>query len=232
MTAAVGLSDEELVIRQKLKDDLPHYAAKCLKIRPKKGGLIPFKLNRVQQHIHERLQRQARNTGKVRALISKARQPGCSTYVEGRFYWKVTHRKGVRAFILTHKQEATDNLFSMTERFHSHCPPLVKPHTGKTNAKELIFDHLDSGYKVGTAGTEAVGRSETIQYFHGSEVAYWRNADEHMSGAMQAVPNEPGTEVILESTANGLGGLFYSMCKAAERGDSEYQLIFLPWQGG
>ena len=48
MTAAVGLGDEELVIRQKLKDDFPHYASRCLKIRPKKGGLIPFKLNQVQ----------------------------------------------------------------------------------------------------------------------------------------------------------------------------------------
>ncbi len=45
----------------------------------------------------------------------------------------------------------------------------------------------------------------------------------------EAVPEEPGTEIILESTANGLGGLFYSMCKAAERGDSGYQVIFLPW---
>ncbi len=73
----------------------------------------------------------------------------------------------------------------------------------------MVFDALDSGYRVGTAGTEGVGRSETIQYFHGSEVAYWKNADSHMSGILQAVPEEDGTEIILESTANGIGGLFY-----------------------
>ncbi len=165
----------------------------------------------------------------MRALILKARQPGCSTYVEGRYYWKVTQRRGVRAFILTHKQDATDNLFGMVERFHLNCPAPVRPQTGKSNAKELAFPLLDSGYKVGTAGTEGVGRSDTIQYFHGSEVAYWKNADSHMGGVLQAVPDEPGTEIILESTADGLGGLFYSMCKAAERGDSGYILIFLPW---
>ena len=151
---------KELAIRQRLKDEFLHYAARCLKIRPKKGGLIFFELNHVQQHIHERLQNQMKKTGKVRALILKARQPGCSTYVEGRFYWRVTHRSGVVAYILTHKQEATDNLFDMAARFHEHCPDLVKPHTGKSNAKELAFDRLDSGYKVGTAGTEGVGRSE------------------------------------------------------------------------
>lgn len=224
-----NLDDRERAIRRRLKSDFPHYASKCLKIRPKTGGLVPLNLNVVQRHIHERLEHQLGKTGKVRALILKARQPGCSTYVEGRYYWRVTHREGVRAFILTHKQDATDNLFDMTERFHKNCPEPVRPHTGKSNTKELAFDLLDSGYKVGTAGTAGVGRSDTVQFFHGSEVAYWMNADDHMAGILQAVPNEAGTEIILESTANGLGGLFYSMCKAAERGDSEYQVIFLPW---
>ena len=224
-----GLPEREKAILQRLKGDFPHYAEKCLKIRPKKGEIIAFKLNRVQREIHDRLERQLAETGKVRALILKARQPGCSTYVEGRYYWKVTQRRGVRAFILTHKQDATDNLFGMVERFHVNCPTVVQPQTGKSNAKELAFPLLDSGYKVGTAGTEGVGRSETIQFFHGSEVAFWKQADAHMSGVLQAVPDLDGTEVILESTANGNAGLFYSMCKAAERGEGGYQVIFIPW---
>ena len=40
---------KELAIRQRLKDEFLHYAARCLKIRPKKGGLIFFELNHVQQ---------------------------------------------------------------------------------------------------------------------------------------------------------------------------------------
>ena len=84
-----GLSDQETAIRQRLKGNFPHYAAKCLKIRPKKGGLIPLDLNRVQEFIHNKSEQQTKKTGKVRALILKARQPGCSTYVEGRFYWRV-----------------------------------------------------------------------------------------------------------------------------------------------
>ncbi len=214
---------------QRLKDDFLHYAPKCLKIRPKAGGLIPLELNRVQRIIHDRLEQQLAQTGRVRALILKMRQPGCSTLVEGRFFWKVTQRHGVRAFILTHTQDATDNLFGMVERFNDYCAAPVRPQVGRSNAKELVFPLLDSGYRVGTAGAVGVGRSETIQYFHGSEVAYWKDAGDHMAGVLQAVPEEPDTEIILESTAKGLGGLFYTMCKAAERGESEYQLIFLAW---
>lgn len=159
----------------------------------------------------------------------KGRQVGISTYIAGRFYWRVTHRKGVRAFILTHLDTASDNLFGMAKRLHENCPDLVRPHTGKSNAKELSFDLLDSGYKVATAGTAEVGRSETIQFFHGSEVAFWPNAQQHVAGIKQAIADAPGTEDIRESTANGIGNAFHADWKAAERGDSDYEPIFIPW---
>ena len=81
------LSDREKAIRQRLKDDFPHYAERCLKIRPKAGGVVPFMLNDVQRAIHDKMEAQLAETGRVRALILKARQPGCSTYIEGRSYW-------------------------------------------------------------------------------------------------------------------------------------------------
>jgi len=189
----------------------------------------PFRLNHAQKYLHAAIEQQLAECGRVRALILKGRQQGCSTYTEGRFYWKVSHRRGARAFILTHLDDATNNLFDMTKRYHEHCPQLVKPSTRASNARELVFDALDSSYKVGTAGSKGVGRSDTIQYFHGSEVAYWPHAELHMQGALQAVPNEPGTEIILESTSAGASGLFYELCKSAMAGEGPYKLIFIPW---
>jgi hypothetical protein len=223
------MTPREREIRQRLKDDFEHYAPKCLKIRTKEGGVEEFALNKAQRYLHERLEEQRQRIGKVRAIILKGRQQGCSTYVSGRFYHRVTHTKGFRVFILTHEQEATDNLFGMVDRYHDNCPALVKPHTGASNAKELSFDVLDSGYKVGTAGTKGVGRSQTIQLFHGSEVAFWPNAETHAAGVLQAIADAPGTEVILESTANGLGNYFHQQWQAAESGASEFQAIFIPW---
>lgn len=224
-----SLDDRERTIRLALKNDFAHYAAKCLRIRPKEGPTVPFILNRSQRRLHDALERQKAKTGRVRALVLKGRQQGVSTYIGGRFYHICTHAKGYRVFILTHEQEATDNLFDMANRFHENCPELVRPITGKANAKELSFDLLDSGYKVGTAGTKAVGRSQTIQLFHGSEMAFWPHAETHMAGAIQAVPDVPGTEIILESTANGVGNLFHQRWQKAEAGETEYSPIFLPW---
>lgn len=224
-----SLSDVEIDVRTKLRDNLLHYASRCLKIRAKDGSIIPFAANAAQIYLHERLEGQKRRTGKVRALVLKGRQQGVSTYLGARFYHQATHRKGARVFILTHEQAATDNLFGMVERYHDHCPSLVKPSTGASNAKELFFDRLESGYAVGTAGTKAVGRSQTIQIFHGSEVAFWPNASTHFTGVVQAIPDLPGTEIVLESTANGVGGEFHERWQQAEAGQGDYEAIFIPW---
>lgn len=223
------LSSDELAVFQRLKDDFPHYASKCLKIRTKSGEVVELTLNKAQRYVHERLERQRAETGKVRALVLKARQQGFSTYIGGRFYWRVTHRRGAECFILTHEQAATDNLFKMVSRYHEHCPDLVKPTTGAANAKELSFPKLESGYAVATAGTKAVGRSRTVQYFHGSEAAFWPNAGEHFAGVVQAIPDLPETEVILESTANGVGNEFHQRWQQAEAGVGDYIAIFVPW---
>lgn len=223
------LDSSEQQIFQRLKDDFEHYAPRCLSIRTKSGQIKPLEFNRAQRYIHERLEAQREALGKIRALILKGRQQGCSTYVGGRFYHRTTHSSGVRSFILTHEDAATQNLFEMVNRYHDHCDPLLRPSTGAANAKELFFDVLDSGYKVGTAGTKGVGRSSTLQLFHGSEVAFWPHADTHAAGVLQAVPDEHGTEVILESTANGIGNFFHQKWRDAEKGIGDFIAIFVPW---
>lgn len=220
---------KELEWRWRLSDDYELYSRHFLKIRTKSGAIRPFVFNDAQTYLHGRLEEQREETGKVRALILKGRQQGCSTYVGGRFYHKTSHFKGIRTFILTHEQEATQNLFDIVDRYHTYMHKDLRPSVGASNRKELLFDQLDSGYRVGTAGSKGVGRSSTIQLFHGSEVAFWPHAETHASGILQAVPDKEGTEVILESTANGIGNFYYKAWKQASTRQSEYIAIFIPW---
>lgn len=220
-----------LIPEEKLETlrDFRKFAAKFLMIRSKGGAKDLFRFNRAQLYLHERLQRQKDETGKVRAVILKGRQMGCSTYIQGRFFHQVITKRGKKAFILTHDKEATNNLFGMAKRFNDDIEDGLIPAANTDNAKELYFKEFDSGYSIGTAGNKAVGRSQTIQLFHGSEVAFWAFAEEHSKGILQAISNEPGTEIILESTANGIGNYFHSRWQNAMHEDSDYQAIFLPW---
>ena len=222
--------DQRNAIRVRLRTDFEAFAHRILRIRPKQGGAaVPFMLNQAQRFIHEKVSIQEQSTGKVRAIILKGRQQGASTYTEGRFYWRISHRKGVKGYILTHEQKATDNLFGMVERYWSEAPADYRPHLGASNAKELVFDLLDSRYEVATAGSKDTGRSGTAQYLHGSEVGFWQQAAQHLAGIGQVVPDERGTEIILESTANGTANVFHELWTMAAKGKSEYLPIFVPW---
>jgi hypothetical protein len=209
--------------------DLEHFSREHLRIRTKQGAILPLRFNRAQHYIHDQIEAQKAARGRVRALILKGRQQGCSTYVAARFYHRCGRNTGMRVFILTHEEQATKNLFEMVERYHDNCSEALRPSTGAANAKELYFDQLDSGYKVGTAGTKGVGRSSTVQLFHGSEVAFWPFADTHAAGILQAIPDQQGTECILESTANGIGNYYHQTWRDAEAGRNGYVAIFVPW---
>src|SRR3990167_3129328 len=221
---------QEKEIRQRLKDDFIFCARNFLFINTKTEGLKPLVLNKAQSFLHEKLEEQRRLTDKVRAVVLKGRQQGCSTYVEARFYHRIIHSFGMQAFILTHKSDATNHIYDIVKRYHDNCLAYLRPRADTKNAKELSFGGLNSGYKVGTAGSGGgVGRSLTVQYFHGSEVAFWEYTPELAKGIMQTIPDLPGTEIILESTANGVGNYFHEMWKYAEHPESDYQAIFLPW---
>jgi hypothetical protein len=210
-----------------LMADIPLHCDTCLRVLDKDGHLVPFVFNRAQRFIHARLEEQLQATGKVRALVLKGRQQGASTYIGGRFYCKTSTTPGRSAFIIAHEQKATDNLFRMVKRYHEHNP--FAPSTSATNAKELVFGRLDGGYKLATAGTKDVGRSNTAQLLHGSEFAFWENAELHLAGLGNTVADTPNTEIILESTANGVGNKFHTMWQDAEAGIGEYIAIFVPW---
>jgi len=213
----------------KLIEDDELYCSANLKIRTKDGEIVPFEWNDAQRLLHAKLEEQLQHSGWVRALVLKGRQQGCSTYVAARFYKRTSMRFGKRTMILTHLDAATQNLFGMAKTYYELSDPALQPAIKANSGNELSFAKLRSGYKVATAGSKNAGRSDTVQYLHGSEVAFWPNAQQIMAGLGQTVPLLPGSEVILETTANGLGNLFHQMWNLAVAGKSDFMPVFIPW---
>ena len=224
------LSAGALQVHQKLNDDFEYYAEQApLLIKDKEGNLVKLKLNLAQRYINGKLEEQLKRCGWVRALVLKGRQQGCSTLINGRFTWKVTRRPGFSAFVLSHEGDSTNKLFDMVRRYRDNIHPALQPALGKDNPREMTWPGINSDYSAATAKNDQAGRSRTAQLLHGSEVAYWEYAYEIQDGALKIVSLVPGTEIILESTANGPVGLFYEKCMKALNGIGDYILIFVPW---
>lgn len=213
----------------RLATDLEFFAAERLKIRPKAGNLAPFTFNPAQRELHRRLEEQRAKTGRVRAIVLKARQMGISTYVAARYYKATTALPGLRTQIIGHEKPASRNLFNLVKRFHENMPPEHRQSVGTSNAEELIFDSIDSGYMVSVATLEGSGRSSTAQFLHASEAAFWDSLQEQLAALVQTIPDLDGTEIILETTGNQFGDEFHQLWRRAEAGNSEFMAVFLPW---
>src|SRR5215471_19732545 len=159
----------------RLKTDLCYFAESSLKLRPKIGSIAPFVFNAAQLKLHQIIEEQKAKTGRVRVVVLKARQLGVSTYVAARLYHRTINNPGLRTLIVGHERRASSNLFDLVRRFHDNMPDDLRPSTGVSNATELVFDKLDSGYLVSVATGEGTGRSATAQLLHASECAFWES---------------------------------------------------------
>jgi hypothetical protein len=204
-------SKEKLLrLRKRLKDDFEFYCKHCVKIRTKEGTIVPLILNEVQQRFVKRIVAHSTTTGRVRFIVLKARQQGLSTVISAWQYFWVSQREAQKGLVMAHEAEATSTLFTMYQRTHDNMPEMMKQATKYSSKTELVFKELDSGLRVATAGGKGVARGETLQVIHLSEVAFWPTAfaQANFNGLVQAVPDKPGTAKFIESTANGMTGLF------------------------
>jgi hypothetical protein len=144
------------------------------------------------------------------------------------FYRATTARPGLKTIIIGLERRASSNLFQIVKRLHDGLPDDLRPSVGTSNAEELSFDRLDSGYLVSVATGEGAGRSATAQFLHASEAAFWPDLPVQMASLLQTIPDLDGTEIIIESTANGYNES-HSLWRKAEAGESEFMPIFLPW---
>jgi hypothetical protein len=229
VSQATDVLTDEFLIR--LRNDLGFYSAVSLRIRPKEltGTELPYlELNEAQRRLHAIVSKQRRETGRVRVIVLKARQEGVSTYVGARFFrgchlWPHRH-----ALILADDLERAGALHQIYQRFHQLLPPeLAMPTVSALRKKELALAN-GSQIAVETARDEEAGRATTLQFVHASEMALWPHADDTWVALMQAVPEE-GSEVIIESTAKGVGNAFHRQWLEAEAGESGFIPVFLPW---
>ena len=136
---------------------------------------------------------------------------------------------------MAHIEDATTNLFNMSNLFYQELPEKIKPKLKASNSKELIFDDkgstqgLKSKIKCMTAGGKGVGRSDTFQNLHISEYAFWPvDKKSTLAGLMQSVPYDTDTMVIIESTANGYDD-FKTRWDDAVSGKSDFYPLFCAW---
>ncbi len=169
------------------------------------------------------------NSGRpIRIIVLKGRQVGISTVTEALLFLWCFFFPGSNVLVMSKDRESSEGLFEMTKLYWDMWPFKTLFTTTRASTRRLSWAETLSNFRVESAKGKEVGRGGTFQAVHMSEVAFWENV-ELAGGLMNAIPNRHGTAVILESTANGVGGWFYDEWMKAVRGDSDFVPLFFPW---
>lgn len=168
----------------------------------------------------------------IRIVILKCRQWGGTTIVDAIMYALTSQRPNVNSMILSDDRAGASYILDMSQNFHhslvSHFPHLAEP-VKRSNKIELAFEYTKSNIFIDSAENRDAGQKYTLHNLHCSEVAKFHYTDELFKGLLPAVSKSPGSFVVLESTANGVGDYFYKIVKQAESRSGEWVLFFVSW---
>lgn len=212
--------------RERVRWDFPALAANGLVIVNKQGKRQFLHLKPEQIRFWEAVKSQRDANVPMRIMSLKARQIGVSTEVQGISIQRTTQFSDHHALTLAQEHGTAGELFDIGRRMYDFLPDEadIKPKiTGRRKQRLLEFDN-HSWYRADSAKEFESGRGLTIHTLHVSEVAFFPDAQRKLTGLLQAVPNEPGTFVCLESTANGQN-YFKDLWDA----ENDYIKFFSPW---
>ena len=210
-----------------LKADPVAWAAHTCTIRDKLKQLVKFQANGVQRDLLRRAKLQRKKQGTVRQYVLKARQAGITTWeqiLNLHAIWSIT---AVDALTIADKQERTEAIFEITTRAIRYFPKPLLPEMSTKRAKEINFVNLDAKFRTDTAGAADPARGLTLYRFHGSEFAHWAKPNETLASATPSMV--PGSEIVLETTANMYEDEAHVRWKETEEGQNSYEALFYPW---
>lgn len=207
------------------------YAEKFVRITTEDDPplVIPFRRNPVQQvYYGKKLSAPTpRATGK-RIIVLKSRRMGITTIEQALSYARCRTQRGSECITVAQTKPETEKIFKMVKRMHDDDPNKAKLNTDRKDA--LSYKLLRSTFTLSSAASTAVARGSTLSKVHGSEVAFWETNDQDTRNLIVALGEAARKgEMVLESTANGVGGFFYDTWKEAEEGKGIWSPIFLGW---
>lgn len=198
------------------------YIESLFSIVDKQSAAVPFIYNSVQEIVDSRIT--AVPGRKIINIIVKSRKQGCSSLVLAKFTSRCLRHKYRKAVTISHEQKSTERLLLRAKFFVDNLP--VKVPLSGDSRQELSFKETQSSFWIGTAGSKAFGRGDDITDLHISELDWYEYPDV-ITGLIEAVV--PGGTIVIETTGNGYGSKTHRMVERAQRGESDYNVIFVPW---
>ena len=227
----------------RLKYDFEFAAYMTMKIQDKETKtFIPLLLNEGQRILVGEYERQRLAGDPIRVLLVKARQWGGSTVTQCYMHWLQTYwYENWHSCIVALNQTQSVNVRTMYKNLIARrpkwCSHLSFRRFENTEVIRIVPER-GCRIQIGSAAKPEALRSFDFSMLHLSEVGLWKDtkevkADDMAQTLYSTVLNTPGTMIVMESTAKGIGNFFHKQylaaCENKKKKMGGLQPVFVAW---
>ena len=221
------------------KLDFYYFSRNYALIENWEGRISPFIPNLAQKIILAQMAEYEERGWALMFMLLKARQLGITTLAQillgqRSFFWK-----NVGAYTGSSEEKKSREMVGKLEFLWNQMPWWLRPRETVNKAGELLkYGDMNSSVNVQWGNQKGgIARGATPTIAHLSELSTFIEPEKLVDASLyRAMHENPFSMLLLESTANGIGGWWYDTwnlnVKNDAKGLARYKPIFLPWYVG
>ena len=219
------------VVQQWTNDDVKEYA-KCMndaayfartycRVINLDRGLVPFELYAYQEKMFEHFKNNRFS------IVLACRQSGKSISSVAYLLWYAIFHPEKTVAVLANKGATAREMLARVTLMLEYLPFFLQPGTKALNKGSLEFSNNSRIIAAATSGSSIRGMSVNLLYL--DEFAFVERAAEFYTSTYPVVSSGKQTQIIITSTANGIGNMYHKLWEGAMQKTSEFKPFRVDW---
>jgi len=205
----------------KCMNDPAYFAENYCKVISLDKGLVPFELYPYQKKMFEVF-----NEHRFSVVLA-CRQSGKSISACAYLLWFALFNPEKTVAVLANKGATAREMLSRVTLMLENIPFFLQPGCKALNKGSIEFSNNSRILAAATSGSSIRGLSVSLLYL--DEFAFVERASEFYTSTYPVISSGKDTKVIVTSTANGIGNMFYNIWQGAEQGVNEFKPFRVDW---
>ena len=212
---------EEITEYQKCMSNPAYFAKTYVKIINLDKGLVPFDLYPYQEDMFNHF-----NNNRFSVVLA-CRQSGKSISSVVYILWYAIFHPEKTVAILANKGATAREMLSRVTLALENLPFFLQPGTRTLNKGSLEFSNSSKIIASATSGSSIRGQSVNLLFL--DEFAFVENATTFYTSTYPVISSGKETKVIITSTPNGVGNMFYKIWEGAVQKANEFASFRVDW---
>ncbi len=212
---------EEVIEYQKCMKDPSYFARTYVKIISLDEGLVPFNLYDYQEKMFEHF-----NNNRF-SIVLACRQSGKSISSVVYLLWYACFHPEKTIAILANKGAVAREMLARITLALENLPFFLQPGTKALNKGSLEFSNNSKIIASATSGSSIRGLSINLLFL--DEFAFVENDAQFYTSTYPVVSAGRDTQIIVTSTANGVGNVYHKLWEGATNGTNEFKPFRVDW---